>query len=360
MISTAIWATACEGGGGTFQMGVSKERYCTYIHFAVIVSFSQQAGSPNSGGSQATASTSGRKRAVAAGGKSPDGRQRVRDVVAEGWGEVQEGWQRTEAQLGQFEGQVRRNGGSGNQARPDPRPATRDHQQRKTTWIEPADEYDEGYEDSDMAEGVDDFYSMGEEEDDEPNGSQTTRKEVWTEEEESNEDFLNYEDDEAPPPSRGAKETAAVGQKRRQEDEAAKKPAKTRTPVPSGGTRGRDKLLGGNGRKKESPGKEDKEKRTTLETDIPETRPMLEANMSPLEAGNSDKRPTVGPASGAKTTTTSDLVDSTVMANHRLEGVELREYTKWRRGEPNKVRVETSSVSTLPPPPPPLSALPSR
>jgi hypothetical protein len=126
------------------------------------------------------------------GGGSPDWRDRVQGVVREGWDEARDIWERTQAGLGQFEGQLRRGGGQtsrggqtagggqiGRGVSQHSRVSGR-YTSREDDYERPLAEEDYYEEDERRPASMDEDYSL----EDEPSNSETARKEVWTAERE--------------------------------------------------------------------------------------------------------------------------------------------------------------------------------
>jgi hypothetical protein len=144
-----------------------------------------------------TVSTSGQNRGTGGGGGgSQDWRDRVQGVVREGWDEARDIWERTQAGLGQFEGQLRRGGGQtsrggqtvggGQIGR-----GVSQHSRVSGGYTSLEDQYERPLEEEDYYESfveederrpasMDEDYSL----EDEPSNSETARKEVWTAERE--------------------------------------------------------------------------------------------------------------------------------------------------------------------------------
>jgi hypothetical protein len=272
----------------------------------------------------------------------------VREVVAEGWGEVQDGWQRTQAQLGNFQAQLRRSsGGTGQAPRPGPPvSAVAGGQKRRVYVEEEEEEYEDSYEASDE---VHNFYSMEDDVRSDDNNKMTIEREAGEIDE-----ILNYEDDETPPPRQYERKRAHGSTYSR--NNAAKENESDKNKKHHGDKKAPKKVSQRTNAKKEIP------KKTWISADLGgdefgENRNEEEKNFADetvmQESVNNGKES--GDKTNNHSTKTTAVEVSTEMANHRVEGVDLREYAKRRRGEPNKIKVETSSVSTVPPPPPPPS-----
>jgi hypothetical protein len=207
---------------------------------------------------------------------------------------------------------------------------------------------------------MDDYYGADEEG---FSSSETTRKEIWTmdSDEAADDDWDDDVEDKTLPAARGQQQRAEVTFEQRPRTEGAKQsaheqPAQSTKQLQTGGGGGGS--TGSKGRVKSSPGQATREQ--SSKKSLGEIGENGENGMYKSKQSSEEKTRTLVANSGTNTKTTSDIVvvDPVVIANHRLEAVELTEYSKRRRGEPNKVRVETTSVSTVTPSPPSTTPVP--
>ncbi len=272
------------------------------------------------------------------GGGSPDWRDRVQGVVREGWDEARDIWERTQASLGQFEGQLRRGGGQTSRGGQTVGGAqigrgVSQHSRVSGRYTSREDQYERPLEEEDYNESfveederrpasMDEDYSL----EDEQSNSETAQKEVWTAE---RKDEIAGGWDEEETVSATAVVKGKTGTK--------SKLKTTGAPIARGATKGTEKGAGKGHNLKESwdtsgPHEEEHKSNDKENNDKEEEKRRTTSEAVKTTAEPSKKR------------TTSDVV---VGGSHRLE--DLTEYTRRRRGELNKVRVETSSVSTAPP-----------
>jgi hypothetical protein len=220
--------------------------------------------------------------------------------VREGWDEARDIWERTQASLGQFEGQLRRGGGQtsrGGQtvggaqigrgvsqhSRVSGRYTSREEQYERPLGEE---DYYESFveEDEQRPASMDEDYSL----EDEPSNSETARKEVWTAE---REDEMGGGWDEEETVSSTAVAKGKTGKKTKLKTTGA-------APIARGATKGAEKGAGKGQNLKESwdtsgpheegksKNKEEEKRRTTSETVKTTAEPSKKRTTSDVVGGS--------------------------------------------------------------------------